>query len=71
MSKEEKLQLQAKIRKILVGTQNSTAIMFLDGNPTPMFISQLNAEKQVVVEQTFAEAENPKERAKKIGAYIC
>ena len=70
MSEEQRLQLRDKIRKFLVDTQNSTAIMFLDGNPTPLFISQLNAEKQVVVEQVFAEAENPEKREEKLRGYI-
>jgi hypothetical protein len=50
-----------------------TAILFIANNPTPIFCTRYNAEKQALDELEFSEemVENPVERKEKLKGYVC
>lgn len=50
-----------------------TAIVFIYGNPTPIFTRQHNAEKQALIEYEFSDelVENPEERKVRLRGYVC
>lgn len=84
MSEEEKPEIDVSkldpkvITEILQAKKDlkmleSTAIIFIGKNPTPIFTRQYNAEKQALMELMFSEklVENPDVRKEKIRNYVC
>jgi hypothetical protein len=51
----------------------SLAILFINGNPTPLFVRYADAEEQAVIELAFSEAnvENPDVKREKLRGYCC
>lgn len=82
MSKEPEIDVSKLDPKIIakilqakedLKTLESTAIIFVYGNPTPIFTRNYNAEKQAIMELTFSEkyVENPEVRRQKLRDYVC
>lgn len=72
--KEKKLE--GKPNKLspeeILAYMNSETIIRIRGNPTPMFVRMINAEKQLLVEEMLEEknVENPDVRKNKLQGYV-
>lgn len=68
------MEIAEKIQKIKseIKQMESTAILFVAGNPNPFFVRQFNVEKQAIMEMAFSEKTVPSpEQRKEAMRYVC
>jgi hypothetical protein len=68
------MEIAEKIQKakVAIKEMESTTILFVHGNPNPLFVRQFNLEKQVIMELEFNEktVPSPEQRREQM-RYIC